>query len=348
MNLIKQIVKQILVVTIFSVIFSGITPVFAEEKTELHGIVNESEVTVVTEYGDNHETVTDKIRTTLPDGSLLLENEESVCGIQMEFENETFPMVSFDKFNITIDEKDTQPPIIEWNNRNVPVGTSITQDMFSIRAYDVIDGELEYTVDLSNINSNAEGTYYFTISATDKNGLSTTETGTIYIYRPIDRNNLYFRGKKVNVSGNVSDDTIRTYERAANTVPWDFYQYISNITIVEGYTDLGSNVKAYVYYTNGKMYFATNFVNESTVDFLHECAHLYDYHKNGGYLISDSAEFAGIFEREKYNLPCRYGGNMRDDTMEWFANIVVFYYYDRAYLQANAPESYNFLKGIGL
>lgn len=265
---------------------------------------------------------------------------------------------------------DTTPPVIEGKDVTIATGGEFNVDALEIHAYDSVDGDLDYEVSENNVDTATAGEYKVVVNATDWNDLKTQKSFTVtvqdsatqdqvvqgggsgtsgytsdYTYsgdqsaaattQALDRNNLYVRGWKIIATDSrVSDATIQAYMNELANLPAMYNtSHFSTVTIDLSlpYPYLG------MAYSDGRLWLQGQGYYSTTV--LHEATHAYDYTMG----FANDPELVSIFNAEKNNIPAKFSGNMRDDTYEWVANIVVYYYYDPATLKANAPRSYDYV-----
>ena len=265
-------------------------------------------------------------------------------------------------YMVDVKLNDTAPPIIEGKNIILETGSEFHIEALEIHAYDVVDGDLKYEIKENPVDTTKNDEYRVVVQAVDRNQLKTQKTFTVGVEAPIqeqivqnetwdyevddtqvwgqtiDRNALYVRGWKIIASDNrVSDATIQAYMNELANLPSMYNtSHFSTVTIDLSlpYPYLGMAYSDGRLWLNGQAYYATTA--------LHEATHAYDYTMG----FANDPELIAIFNAEKNNIPAKFSGNMRDDTYEWVANIVVYYYYDPATLRAYAPRSYAYVQNV--
>lgn len=287
--------------------------------------------------------------------------------LNSELVDEVIP-VSESIYYIEVKMRDTQAPLIDGNDIHMEQGKPFEVKDLHIHAYDVVDGDLNYSVISNKVDTATPGTYPVVIEAIDHNGLATTRTfqitvdepvvnevveepyvntsytSTNYEYvapapiAPLDRNNLSVRGWKIIANdGRVSDDTIRSYMSELEGLPWQYttaHFHTVYIDMTLSYPYLGMAYSDGRIYLNGSGYYATIL--------LHEATHTYDFANH----FSGDARLIAARNAELGKLPAKFSGNINDDAYEWVANLVVYYYYDPYTLQVNAPMSYDFVRNV--
>jgi len=269
---------------------------------------------------------------------------------------------------VDVKMNDEKPPVIEGNDLTIAVNSEFNIDDLNLHAYDVVDGDLAYEIKDNSVDTSVAGEYKIVVYAVDANGLKSQKTFTVKVndvqadeiqsngnnyiesynesqnsevYATIpalDRDNLYVRGWKIVANDSrVSDDTIRSYMNELASLPgmYSTAQFnVVNIDLSLSYPYLGMAYSDGRLWLNGEAYYAT------TV--LHEATHAYDYTMG----FANDPNLVAIYNAEKNNIPAKFSGNMRDDTYEWVANIVVYYYYDPTTLKTYAPQSYDYVQNV--
>lgn len=285
-------------------------------------------------------------------------------------------------YTVDVELTDTSYPIIEGKDVEIKKNDNFNIDTLEIHAYDKVDGDLDFEVKENTVDTSKPGEYKVVVQVSDLNSLKTQKTFKVKVnesdsqnqdgqsdgtteytagngdntnytgytgeqttsittqsqVQALDRNNLYVRGWKIIANDSrVSDATIQAYMNELANLPaaYNTTQFTTvTIDMSLPYPYLGMAYSDGRIWLNGQDYYATTA--------LHEATHTYDYTMG----FANDPELVSIFNAEKNNLPLQYSGNMRDDTYEWVANIVVFYYYDPGTLKANAPRSYEYVQNI--
>lgn len=283
-------------------------------------------------------------------------------------------------YRVKVVMKDTQAPIIDGSDVTIAKDAKFDINAVKIHAYDKVDGDIAYTVVENKVDTTKAGDYTIVVEATDINGLKTRKTfkvtvedtsqepqGTYPIgnngyqgqgggqqpsgntpsgnsyptgpaYTALDRNNLSVRGWKIIANdARVSDATIRSYMNELQNLPPMYNTSLFQTVYIDmtlQYPYLGMAYGDGHMVLNGSAYYATTI--------LHEATHQYDF-KRG---FNHDPRLVQARNAELHNLPAKFSGNIYDDTYEWVANIVVYYYYDPATLRTRAPQSYAFVRDV--
>ncbi|MDH6366598.1 MULTISPECIES: hypothetical protein [unclassified Breznakia] len=267
--------------------------------------------------------------------------------------------------DVYVKMEDTQVPVIETkvDEIELEVGDTFSIEQLEISAYDVVDGKLNYDIIENDVNTEVTGEYTIVIEARDVNQKSSRKQIHVHVHEKeiimqpqaqvqsiapseplasqspsmpsLDRSNLHVRGWKIVAGSNVSDDVIRSYVNELESLPVTYNQYNLHTILIDTskpYPYLGMAYSDGRLWLNGAAYYATTA--------LHEATHAYDFYS----AISRTPEFEAIYVSEKGKLPVKYSANMNDNTYEWLANAVVFYYYDKQTLLSNAPQTYTYIE----
>ncbi len=100
----------------------------------------------------------------------------------VEGKNPAFGLDLQKPYDKTVTVKDTTMPIIELNQDNITInaGEEIWEGANVKRAYDPIDGDLEYTIE-GSVDPETAGTYTISIHASDHNGNSSSAQYTVTV-----------------------------------------------------------------------------------------------------------------------------------------------------------------------
>lgn len=278
-------------------------------------------------------------------------------------------------YYVTIDMYDDSPPTIHGEDKQLQVGDVFSTDDLHIEATDTVDGKVKFEITSNNVDTSAAGTYTVSVEAKDLNGLKTKRNFTITVsekeqipidnggsnssnnggsnsnnnsggkkYSPppvapsLDRNNLSVRGWKIYANdASVTDSTILGYMGELQNLPYQYTTAYFHTVYIDHqlkYPYLGMAYGDGKMLLNGDRYYATVV--------LHEATHLYDFVKG----FNADPTLVAARNEELYKLPEEFSGNMREDTYEWVANLVVFYYYDQATLRTYAPKSFAYVRDV--
>ncbi len=261
-------------------------------------------------------------------------------------------------YTLYVDLKNEDAPVIEGKDVELEVGSSFDASMLEIKAYDTMLGDIAYEVTANTVDTNTAGVYVYEVQATTKNHKTTKKTFRVQVkeakkveqetqthtqvasrtVQGLDRSQLSVNGWKVIVNDPaVSDATIQAYLQELANCP-QFLKTAPVTYISINTTELDANKYfGYTYFTDNHIWLNGKYFHATTAT--HELTHLYDV-PNGQ---SKAQAFLQVYESEKYQLPARYCQNISDNHYEWFAELVVFYIYDRSSLQNQAPQSYAYI-----
>lgn len=321
--------------------------------------INEEQLIV--EYGSDVRKTEEIIAKKYPSSAVLRFDWQSNTNVVVNLLRYDF--YDFENINVDlkakyisylIEEKDTIAPIIEAKDVSIEVGDEFNEELLEIKAYDVVDGSLDYTVK-TDVNTNQEGSYTATITALDKHQLKSEKEvkvevvkkvvntpAPVYVpnYEVIDETTIKVRGKIVKLVNNPSQGIVNGWVSQMYSVPDKFWNCISYLEIN---TNIYGPCNVNIQYVAACTYRADNHVvlNGSILTYnqvpLHEALHAFDNEN----WISEKLIMSGAYNNERYNIPKQEYNVLNQN--EFFVNAALIYLSNPESLKASCPQTYEII-----
>lgn len=364
-------IKILLLLSLFTTLFSLTSMQVNASETKEDKIlkntykIRQAEKTV--EYGSTIDEMEALIQSQYPEGTILdikalkTDDNQAIFMVTINFDylashnvEQVVPPVA--RFVFTFE--DTMAPIIEAKDSiTLTAGDTFSNDLLEIKAYDVVDGELDYQV-TGSVDSNTVGEYTLHVSATDGHGLVTEKTCVVNVvekpvvqssnrgyasytspnYEVIDATTYKVRGKIVKLVNNPSPSVVSGWINQIQTIPAIFFDCVTYFEInggnmMDACQAWDVPLVAACTWPDNRIILHGSMLTYNSVP-LHESLHAFDnLHGVSNVIVNE-----GAYSAEMYNIPKQYGNRL--NKAEFFVNAALLYLSNPASLQASCPQTY--------